>query len=102
MAESYYKKGELYFFDALSTSKAELALRRPSCSTLYDVFRNIADDSKEHIKTISAMEKWCQGEAAPIDTLEEFYVGRGGLSMCGDDEKCRIQWLEFSQQYNSK
>lgn len=74
IAVNYYKTGDLYLFDAFQTSrKGNFALRRPPCDNLYDVFRNIADDEKEHVKTMGAMEKWCLGGEAPIDNLDQFY-----------------------------
>jgi len=72
IAVNYYQKGDLYLFDAFQTSKPS-TIRRPPCDTLYDVFRNIADDESEHVKTMAAMEEWCKGGEAPIETLEEYY-----------------------------
>ena len=74
IAVNYYKSGDLYLFDTFQTSrKGQTTLRRPPCDNLYDVFRNIADDENEHVKTMAAMESWCDGGEPPIDTLEEFY-----------------------------
>ena len=52
IAVNYYKTGDLYLFDAFQTSRIGMpSLRRPPCDSLYDVFRNIADDEMEHVKT---------------------------------------------------
>jgi len=52
VALKYYKGGDLYFFDYLQTKGGEP--RRPECRTLYDVFKNIREDEKEHVKTMTA------------------------------------------------
>uniref|UniRef100_A0A0G4IE86 Ubiquinol oxidase n=1 Tax=Chromera velia CCMP2878 TaxID=1169474 RepID=A0A0G4IE86_9ALVE len=53
VAREYYTGGDYYMFDAFQG--AELATsRRPKCDSLYDVFRNIADDENEHIVTMRA------------------------------------------------
>ena len=46
--------------------KAESELRRPPCSTLYDVFKNICDDEMEHVKTMTACEAWIVGGPSPV------------------------------------
>lgn len=104
IAVNYYQTGDLYLFDTFMTSKErKFELRRPPCDNLYDVFRNISDDEAEHIKTMAAMEDWCKGGESPIDTLDEFYQSKGGLSIVGEDyEEKRKQWLEFSEQTNAK
>lgn len=57
VALNYYKGGDLYLFDALQTGWPCETPRRPSCTTLYDVFINIRDDEIEHVKTMSALKK---------------------------------------------
>lgn len=54
VALNYYKSGDLYLFDQLQTGWRAAETRRPSCSSLYDVFVNIRDDELEHVKTMSA------------------------------------------------
>jgi ubiquinol oxidase len=57
-ALAYYKGGDLYLFDTLQTEcRADAGgcePRRPPCNTLLDVFRNIRDDEREHVKTMAA------------------------------------------------
>ncbi|KAK9834268.1 hypothetical protein WJX81_001729 [Elliptochloris bilobata] len=53
VALEYYMAGDLYLFDELQTTGTD-PKRRPSCNSLYDVFRNIADDEREHVKTMTA------------------------------------------------
>lgn len=80
IAKNYYKTGDLYLFDAFQSSQFEKGdIRRPPCENLYDVFRNIADDEGEHVKTMGAMEEWCRGGEKPIMTLDEIYQGLGSL-----------------------
>lgn len=82
IAVNYYKNGDMYFFDNFMTTKRDKTeLRRPPCDNLYDVFRNIADDESEHIKTMASMEKWCAGGPSPIANLDEMYQGVGGIGM---------------------
>ena len=54
VALNYYKAGDLYLFDQLQTGYGSKTPRRPSCSTLFDVFVNIRDDEHEHVKTMAA------------------------------------------------
>eukprot|EP00971_Amphidinium_carterae_P327563 6458989-Amphidinium_carterae.1 len=39
-----------------SPQKDQTNLRRPPCSTLYDVFSNIRDDEEQHVLTMQACE----------------------------------------------
>jgi hypothetical protein len=32
---------------------------------------------------MAAMEDWCKGGPSPIETMDEFYMNQGGLSMTG-------------------
>ena len=53
VATSYYTGADLYLFDDFQVSKKPKS-RRPPCATLYDVFKNIAEDEGEHVKTMQA------------------------------------------------
>lgn len=46
----------MFQFDKFQTAKKDGAIRRPSCSNLYDVFVNIRDDEGEHVKTMKACQ----------------------------------------------
>ena len=52
VAKQYYESPDLYIFDEFQTSQPR-GTRRPMVNTLYDVFCNIRDDEKEHVKTMS-------------------------------------------------
>ncbi|GFR44103.1 hypothetical protein Agub_g5265 [Astrephomene gubernaculifera] len=56
VAAMYYRSQDLYMFDSFQTSQSAQAPRRPPCSNLYDVFRNICDDEMEHVKTMRACQ----------------------------------------------
>lgn len=47
---------------------------------------------------MAAMEQWCQGAPSPINTLEEYYEGQGGLSISG---KKRADWQKFAEDVNN-
>lgn len=56
VALNYYKSGDLYLFDQLQAGWSGQEPRRPPCASLYDVFVNIRDDEKEHVKTMAALK----------------------------------------------
>ena len=52
---------------------------------------------------MAAMEDWCKGGPSPIETMDEFYMNQGGLSMTGpEDSEKRKAWLKFSEETNAK
>nr|AAM12876.1 quinol-to-oxygen oxidoreductase [Chlamydomonas reinhardtii] len=65
VAAVYYRSQDLYMFDSFQTSQPMQNPRRPSCKTLYDVFKNICDDEMEHVKTMKA----CQDETVSQDII---------------------------------
>jgi ubiquinol oxidase len=61
VAINYYRDGDLYMFEEMqTTSRPEF--RRPKVDNLYDVFVNVRDDEREHVKTMVA----CQQPEAQI------------------------------------
>ena len=56
VAINYYRDGDLYMFDEFQTG-VRLESRRPKVDNLYDVFINIRDDEREHVKTMSACQQ---------------------------------------------
>jgi len=73
VAVTYYRTGDLYFFDKFQTSRdASSSPRRPPCDTLLDVFRNIRDDELEHVATMKACQDWWGGKGpSPLRATEE-------------------------------
>lgn len=62
VAVEYYLSGDWYLFDKFQTALTQAGkLRRPPCSTLYDVFCNIRDDEEQHVLTMEACEEWVAG-----------------------------------------
>lgn len=59
-AQLYYAPPSMYF-DEFQTEQPK-GSRRPSANTLYDVFCNVRDDEREHVKTMSA----CQQGSTPV------------------------------------
>ena len=59
VAVSYYKGGDLYYFDDFQINR-EPGSRRPPCDSLYDVFQNIKDDEAEHVSTMKACQRYCE------------------------------------------
>mmetsp|Transcript_5874 Transcript_5874/g.11988 ORF Transcript_5874/g.11988 Transcript_5874/m.11988 type:complete len:462 (-) Transcript_5874:788-2173(-) len=57
VAREYYEGEDMYLFDRFMTER-EFGSRRVQVDTLYDVFRTIAEDEGEHVKTMAA----CQDE----------------------------------------
>jgi len=57
VAREYYEGEDMYLFDKFMTER-EAGSRRVQVDTLYDVFRTIAEDEGEHVKTMAA----CQDE----------------------------------------
>ena len=52
---------------------------------------------------MAAMEDWCKGGPSPIETMDEFYMNQGGLSMTGpEDPEKRKAWLKFAEETNAK
>eukprot|EP00448_Togula_jolla_P015874 CAMPEP_0170593022 /NCGR_PEP_ID=MMETSP0224-20130122/13225_1 /TAXON_ID=285029 /ORGANISM="Togula jolla, Strain CCCM 725" /LENGTH=614 /DNA_ID=CAMNT_0010916945 /DNA_START=41 /DNA_END=1885 /DNA_ORIENTATION=+ len=67
VAIEYYRAEDLYLFDKFQTAlAAEGKVRRPPCSTLYDVFANICDDEDQHVATMAACEEWVSGGEAAV------------------------------------
>ena len=50
------------------------------CSTLYDVFHNIADDEREHVKTMKA----CRDYSIVSDIAQRKLTGNGSNNMTPD------------------
>ncbi|KXZ53636.1 hypothetical protein GPECTOR_6g553 [Gonium pectorale] len=65
VAAVYYRSPDLYMFDSFQTSQSVSNPRRPTCKSLYDVFRNICDDELEHVKTMRA----CQDSTVQQDIV---------------------------------
>mmetsp|Transcript_88624 Transcript_88624/g.228574 ORF Transcript_88624/g.228574 Transcript_88624/m.228574 type:complete len:687 (-) Transcript_88624:51-2111(-) len=62
VAVEYYRAGDFYLFDKFQTALSAMGkIRRPPCSTLYDVFSNICDDEEQHVLTMEACEAWVAG-----------------------------------------
>lgn len=59
VGRSYYAGADLYFFDDFQVSK-KAGTRRPPCDNLFDVFKNIAEDEGEHVKTMQACQDYAQ------------------------------------------
>lgn len=57
IAKDYYMATDMYVFDEFQTDKMK-GTRRPKVETLYDVFKNIADDEQSHVSTMAT----CQGD----------------------------------------
>lgn len=77
VAEVYYSSGDLYYFDKFQTRRPDvLALRRPPCDNMHDVFVNIRDDELEHVLTMRRCEDWWAGRGpAPMPTAEASALG---------------------------
>lgn len=56
VAINFYRDGDLYMFDEVQTTSNH-EFRRPKVDDLYDVFVNIRDDEREHVKTMVALQK---------------------------------------------
>ncbi len=56
VAINYYRDGDLYMFDEFQTG-VKPESRRPAIDNLYDVFINIRNDEREHVKTMSACQR---------------------------------------------
>ncbi|KAG5179955.1 alternative oxidase [Tribonema minus] len=55
-AVAYYVGGDMYMFDEFQSGTPAFT-RRPVINSLYDVFCNIRDDEREHVKTMFACER---------------------------------------------
>lgn len=55
VAIQYYKAGDLYLFDTITSDSTKEA-RRPDVNNLYDVFCNVRDDELQHVKTMKACQ----------------------------------------------
>ncbi|CAE8720080.1 unnamed protein product [Polarella glacialis] len=70
IAVEYYQSSEIagfYLFDKFQTARSkDTTPRRPPCSTLLDVFRNIRDDEEQHVLTMQGCEDWVAGGPPPI------------------------------------
>lgn len=94
VARSYYKAGNLYLFDDFQVSKAPKT-RRPPCDSLYDVFKNIAEDEGEHVKTMKACKDYSRGAG---DVVVSPHLG---VADDVDEEEKRRAWIEWSEMVNS-
>jgi ubiquinol oxidase len=61
VAKAYYENPDMYIFDEFQTG-IEKGVRRPVVNTLYDVFCNIRDDERAHVKTMAQ----CQDPAVVV------------------------------------
>ena len=96
IARSYYKTGDLYFFDDFQQRTP--GSRRPLCETLYDVFKNISEDEAEHVKTMKA----CQDYAKIGVKVQSPHVAREDkeLEDVAGKETRRRMWKEWSAEVN--
>jgi len=69
VAMRYYLEPDVYFDEM--QHEAPKRNRRPNCDNLYDVFVNIRDDEREHVKTMHA----CQRGFKPILSLQTKWFG---------------------------
>mmetsp|Transcript_29028 Transcript_29028/g.53116 ORF Transcript_29028/g.53116 Transcript_29028/m.53116 type:complete len:400 (-) Transcript_29028:293-1492(-) len=92
VATSYYKADDLYLFDDFQVSKTPKS-RRPPCDTLYDVFKNIAEDEAEHVKTMQA----CKDYAAVGDIVVSPHLNAADSVI---SEEQRKAWLDWSEEIN--
>lgn len=91
VAVSYYRTGDLYFFDKFQTSHSESGkLRRPPCENMFDVFSNIRDDEYEHILTMRACQDWWGGTGPSALPSEE-------LTALGSRE----DWQRWCEEVNT-
>ena len=89
VARSYYKAANLYLFDDFQVSRKPKT-RRPPCDNLYDVFKNIAEDEAEHVKTMNACKDYSRvGEIVVSPHL--------GYQEDIDEEEKRRAWIEWSE-----
>ena len=93
VARSYYKAADLYLFDDFQVSKKPKT-RRPPCDSLYDVFKNIAEDEAEHVKTMKACKDYSKGVG---DIVVSPHLG---LQEDVDEEEKRRAWIEWSEYIN--
>jgi ubiquinol oxidase len=56
VAINYYRDGDLYMFEEMQVT-SHATFRRPKVDNLYDVFINIRDDEREHVKTMVACQQ---------------------------------------------
>lgn len=56
IAINYYRDGDLYMFEEMQTT-TQSNFRCPKVENLYDVFMNIRDDEREHVKTMIACQQ---------------------------------------------
>jgi ubiquinol oxidase len=75
IATKYYVEDNPFMFDQFCTVKAKDAVsdfseRRPSLSTLYDVFVNVRDDEREHWKTLCNLVQFGDMQAIPAEFVE--------------------------------
>lgn len=54
------------FFIRVTQVNTPPGCRRPSCDSLYDVFRNIRDDEKEHVSTMKACQEYSLDDSKPV------------------------------------
>ena len=67
--------------------------RRPPCDSLYDGFKNIAEDEAEHVKTMKA----CKDYSRVGDIVVSPHLG---LEEDVDEEQKRQAWIEWSEYIN--
>ena len=92
VAVSYYKAADLYLFDDFQIGKKPNT-RRPPCDTLYDVFKNIAEDEGEHVRTMKA----CKDYSNIGDIVVSPHWQSGDEII--NDEK-RKAWIDWSEEVN--
>lgn len=75
IALEYYEGSEMMMFDEFQTSR-EARTRRPEIKNLYDVFRNIAEDEGEHVKTMGT----CQDQDNMLKSPNKVAAGTAFLA----------------------
>ena len=95
VAESYYLGADLYLFDDFQVTR-KVGTRRPPCSSLYDVFKNIMEDEVEHVKTMIA----CQDYALVGNVVVSPHLKRVSDEMDNNDEEERQNWKAWAESIN--
>ena len=102
VAVEYYVNSDKSLFDyGTLMTRGNQPLRRPPCESLYDTFRNIADDEWEHVKTMVCCQDYGQ--------LEELGIGTESVDEDDLDADPRVRfakenrksWNKWAEAVNS-